>query len=357
MRIHPAVLVAVIVVVLAGGGAAGAYFFLSGGLAPQARIVEFIGQPKRVLADGDALAAPQDGAALVARLQKGVQVDVAGIIEGGKWAQITLPDKRVAYFSAAGLIAGEAASEAPKDTAPQAASQVAPPISSRVEPSAASEDTPNSTPAANVAVTLDIDQAATVEFDPTADVYTPPKPVPVYIEPNVRAPQKYQVDAGTSVPAIQRSKDGVWVMASTEDGDPAYLLASDLGQPHQGKAVLAPPADGGTGAGSLPDAVDGPATVVTTSSLQVAGQPVTLANITGESGPFAQQLQSIIDGQGGEVHCARQDQAYLCTLPSGIDIALSALYNGGARPTADAPQPYQNQAKAAQAAGRGVWQR
>jgi len=320
MSTKPAVIAGVVAaVLLVAAGGAGFYFYQSSHSAPA--IVEFIDQPETTLADSDALSAPTDGAPLVARVLKGVQIDVAGIVQGGKYAQVTLPDKRTAYIVATALSTAAAAPVATPTPAPA----------------------PTAT-ASNTAQNLAINQVATVEFDPTADVYSVTKPVPVYIEPYTEAPQKYKVDVGTSVPAIQRSKDGVWIMASTEDGDPAYLQVAELGPPQAGQAVAA-----------LPDTVSGPAKVVTTSSLLINGQPVSLVGINGQGGTYATELQSVIDAQGGTVNCTRQSQQYVCKLASGIDIALTSLYNGGAQPTADAPDTYQTQAKAAQAAGRGVW--
>ena len=175
----------------------------------------------------------------------------------------------------------------------------------------------------------------------------------VYVEPNIRAPQRYQIDAKTSVPVVGRSKDGVWVRASTEDGQPAFLLVSDLGEPVHGKAVTMPSDSAET---DQPDTVDGVAKVITTADLDIGGQKVTLSSIVGDSGSgYVQQLQTIIDSQGGNLHCVRQTSGYQCKLPTGIDIALSALFNGGARATDDAPAAYKNQAKSAQTAGRGLW--
>jgi hypothetical protein len=321
------ILVAVVLAVVLVGGGIAAYLFVASPAAP--KIVAFIGQKRRLVADGDALAAPQDGADRVARLSKDMSVDAVGMVDGEKWVQVTLPDQRTGYVAATDLTANAATTPAEAPPAPAPAQQTA-----------------IAAPTSGLAAT------GSVEFDAIASVYTAGKTVSVYIEPNIRAPQKYQIEAGTAVPAIQRSKDGVWVMASTEDGDPAYLLVADLGAEQPGKPTAATDA----ASADLPDTVDGPATVITTASLDVGGQAVTLAGITGESGPYAAQLQNVITGQGGTVHCTRQDAFYQCKLASGLDIALSALYNGGARPTPDAPPVYQNQASAAQTARRGVWQ-
>jgi hypothetical protein len=306
----------VLAVVLIGGGV-GAYFALNGTPAP--KIATFIGQPKLVLNDGDAVGTPRTGADVIAHLAKGMSIDVVGVVDGGQWAQVSLPDKRTAYLPVTNL----ALAPAPAEPPPPAASNAA------------------------------LDDGPPVEFDAVSEVYTISKPVTVYVEPNLHAPERYQIDAGTNVPAVARSKDGVWVRASTEDGQPAFLLVADLGPAQTGKAVVVPLDDNSA---DLPDTVDGTAKVITTSNLDVGGQKLTLAGISGDSGAtYVQQLQTIIDSQGGSLHCVRQAQGYLCKLPTGIDIALSALFNGGARTTDDAPPAYQNQAKSAQAAGRGLW--
>ena len=314
MRTNTVVLVSTIALLAVGGGV-GAYFVLgSSGSTP--KISTYIGQQKPLNQDVDAFATPHDGAERVVHLSKGMTIDVGGVVEGGDWAQITLPDKRVAYVAVASLTL-----------------------------------TPPAAPIGPQAAT--VDDGNPVEFDPAAEVYTVAKTVIVYVEPNLLAPQRYQIDAGTNVPAVARSRDGVWVRASTEDGQPAFLLTADLGEPQRGRAVVVPLDDGSVDA---PDTVDGPARVITTSSLEVAGRNVTLAGIIGEDGAgYVEQLQTIIDSQGGALHCIRQEGGYVCKLVTGIDIALSALFNGAARPAADAQPAYQSQARSAQSAHRGLW--
>jgi len=301
-------------------GGAGAYFLLAG-KSNSSTIVEFVGKPAALLEDVDSLVDAKESAETVAHLRKGMTVDVVGIVAGRKWAQVTLPDKRTAYIPLRIVQLEAASSFAASDSAPSAAAVAA----------------------------FQADQANAVSFDTVSEVYTPDRVVTVYVEPNVHAPQIFQVDPGTNIPVIARSKDGVWVMASTMDGSPAFLLVSELGTARPGKAkVAAAPAD-------LPDTVDGTAQATSTSSISVNGQQVDLSGVEGEAGDYVAQLQKIIDGAGGTLHCVRQDQQYLCKLPNGIDIALSALYLGAARPTSDAPDNYQAQAKAAQDAGRGIW--
>jgi hypothetical protein len=354
INVHPATLVSLAFLSAAAGAAAMYAYLMTPADAPP-QIVEYIGQPQRILEDGAALAAPATGAPEIARLHSGVKVDVTGIVAGGEWAAITLPDKRYAYFATSKLAFGQMQADPPHETAkPNEAAKPTPVVAAIGVANAAPAPVPVLTPAPKPA------PPAQIEFVPIAIVYTTGKQAPVFVEPNAGAPQRYQLAAGTSVPAILRSTDGAWILAATEDGEPAYLRTADLGDAREGLPAMVPATAMPTGPAAqpadLPEVVDGPARVLTTASLEVDGHSVTLAGITGEADAYAQQLQALIDSKGGAVHCTRHDQAYVCVLRSGIDIALSALYNGGARANADAPATYQSQAKAAQAAGRGLWQ-
>jgi hypothetical protein len=252
-----------------------------------------------------------------------MRVHVVGIVEGGKWAQVQLPDKRVAYFPASDLDLGQPAAQPTEAQAPP--------------PPAVPDDGPP------------------VEFEPVSEVYTVDKSVTVYVEPNTLAPQRYEIDAGTSIPAVARSKDGTWVRASTEDGQPAFLKVADLGAPQSGKAVVAPLDDSALNANAQ-NAIEGEAKVVTTSQLEITGKTVDLVGIQGDNAqPFVQALQDFINKHGTTLHCDQQPDGYLCKSADGTDIGLSALSNGWARAKKDAASQYQTEAAAAQQAGRGVW--
>jgi hypothetical protein len=139
-------------------------------------------------------------------------------------------------------------------------------------------------------------------------------------------------------------------VATTEDGQAAYLPAADLG-PYDPSRAPAP---------DMPTHLAGPATVIDTATLMVDGQKVPLAGVVGETGDYVTHLQQMIDAQGPSVQCDAQgsDQqglAYVCILPSGIDIGRAGLFNGGADLAPDASADYQQQADAAKAARRGIW--
>jgi hypothetical protein len=101
-------------------------------------------------------------------------------------------------------------------------------------------------------------------------------------------------------------------------------------------------------ASPLPDGIEGRVeNVVDTGTLLVGGQQVPLFGIVGLGSPYDSALMKIIRDQGGVAKCSRRGDRYLCKVGE-YDVALIALYNGGARAAADAPQEYlDGQARAA----------
>jgi hypothetical protein len=166
-----------------------------------------------------------------------------------------------------------------------------------------------------------------------------------YVAPDRLSPQMYKLASGTPVFGIEKSSDGAWVIAMTEDGKAAYLPAADLGR--YDPDLAASPV--------LPDTVQGPAKVIDTAKLLVDGRTLVLSGVRGEGGSYARALQGVINAQGRIVTCTRQANAYLCRLPDGVDIAREVLLNGAAEPADDASEDYREQADAARAARRGVW--
>jgi endonuclease YncB( thermonuclease family) len=188
---------------------------------------------------------------------------------------------------------------------------------------------------------------ATVDFTRADALFTIAKPTSAYVSASEDAPKMYDLPPGVGVHATEQSKDGKWLIAPTADGQAAFLPMADMG-PFQAQAVSA--------VASLPDTIAGPATVIDTATLSINGQQITLFGVTGETGTYADQLQDMVNANGSNVSCQLQDQTYRCMLPNGLDIARVALYNGAARPGTDATDDYRNQAAAAQAAHKGVWQ-
>jgi endonuclease YncB( thermonuclease family) len=187
---------------------------------------------------------------------------------------------------------------------------------------------------------------ATIDFSPTTGQFTITKPSGAFVAASGDAPQMYPLQPGIGVSATEKSKDGKWVIALTEDGQAAFLPAASLG-PYQPSAEDSVPA--------LPEAISGPATVVDTATLTVNGQKVPLFGIEGETGVLADQLQDLITASGPSVTCKPHDQTYVCTLPNGTDVARAALYNGAARPGQDATDDYRQVSDAAKSAHKGIW--
>jgi hypothetical protein len=159
------------------------------------------------------------------------------------------------------------------------------------------------------------------------------------------APPMYPLRAGTSFVSVEQSKDGRWDIALTKDGQTAYLPTADVGPYDASKAASL----------DHPQTVSGSAVVVDTATLNVEGQMVQLAGVTGETGDYADAMQAQIDGGGKKVDCSlKTATGYTCLL-NGMDLARLALFNGAARPAADASADYLKQADAAKAAHKGVW--
>ena len=171
------------------------------------KIIELISQTYPVGQTTEALAAPTAGAASVMRLRQGAEVRVVGVVEGGGWYQIELPDKRLAYVPV-GMIPAVAA---PRQGAPASAAPSPPP-----PPATAGESGPIALP-------------PTVEFVAASDQLSVTQPTPVFLAPNEYAPQAFTVKQGTTVEVIAKSRDGAWAWVATADGAPAYIPMSRLG--------------------------------------------------------------------------------------------------------------------------------
>lgn len=168
-----------------------------------------------------------------------------------------------------------------------------------------------------------------------------------FVAPDENAPQRYIVPVGTVFDVVAKSKDGKWAWAETADGHPDYFLISDIAFVEAAKPAPV--------AVSLPDMIAGPAQAVSTGLLTVSGQTVDLLGIHGETGPYRDQLQNLINAQGGVLTCHRSGQQYTCRFPNGIDVGRAVLFNGAAELGAGASDDYRQQAAAAQLARRGIW--
>jgi hypothetical protein len=177
------------------------------------------------------------------------------------------------------------------------------------------------------------------QFEETSEIVVVASSSAAYAAPSADAPKFYPINVGTPIQTIEKSTDGKWDVALTEDG----------------QAVFVPTADLGPYTRPLPDDVRGQAKVVDTATVVVGTQQLALAGVTGEGGDYAQQLQALINAKGGTLRCQRQAAKYICDLPDIGDIARAALFNGAARPGPDAGEDYREQAYAAQNAHKGIW--
>ena len=212
------------------------------------------------------------------------------------------------------------------------------------------------------------DNDPVAEFAATTDAAVVTTATAAYLAPNLNAPQFYPLKVGTPIQGSEKSTDGKWLLALTADGQAAFIPMSALGpyDPSAPAPATATASPGSNAAANQPaalpsatvnaiDALSGKAKVVDTATLMVGVQQVSLAGISGEGGDAARQLQDLIDSKGGNVDCKRQAGKYVCSENGIGDIARAVLYNGSARPAADASDDYRKQADDAKAARRGVW--
>jgi endonuclease YncB( thermonuclease family) len=95
--------------------------------------------------------------------------------------------------------------------------------------------------------------------------------------------------------------------------------------------------------------------VLDTATLKVDGETIRLAGINGFGPPYRDQLAKFIQEQGAQISCTPNGARHICFVKN-VDLALAALTNGAARPTADATPQYRHAADEAKANKRGVYQ-
>ena len=273
----------------------------------------------------------------IAGILGGVAV-VAALAAGGTVYLLRQPPAGVAPAAVAPAVSAPVpAQPGPAAPAPGAAAFTTPPPASAPAPTTMAAG-PDAAPAQSLS-------AFSVEFVSLVQPFSVLRDSAAYVAASPDAPQMYPLRAGAALMSTEKSKDGKWVVALTEDGQAAYLPTADLGPYNPAMTVQS----------ELPASVTGPASVVDTGTLQVGDQKVALAGVKGVSGEYAYDLQKLINAQGPQVSCGLRGQAYLCTLPTGLDIARAALFNGAADVTDDASDDYRQQAAAARAGHRGIW--
>ena len=190
---------------------------------------------------------------------------------------------------------------------------------------------------------------AMLTFEPLVQKFSLVRDSAAYANASLDAPQLYPLVSGTGLVSASRSTDGVWIIAMTQDGQAAYIPATDLGPYDPSRA---PPGDQGTAL--VPGQVRGPAHVTNTATLVVDGKTLRLDGLLGKMGIFASQLQAQVDTQG-PVTCTPSGTAFTCTLADGTDVGRLALAAGQAETAPDASAAYQQEEATAHKARRGVW--
>ena len=241
------------------------------------------------------------------------------------------------------IVTSQTTKQAPEAIAPA----VAPPSSAQASSPPEAAPLPQAAPGAATSPAQPVAAPATpvLAFDPLVQRFSLLRDSAAYVAASTAAPQMYPLKSGTPLVSAAKSRDGAWIIATTADGQAAYLPAADLG-PYDPSRAPAP---------DVPAHLSGPATVVDTGTLVVAGHTIALDGVVGQTGEYINELQGMINGQGASVQCDAQGQGYVCTLPSGIDIGRAGLFNGGADLAPDASADYQQQAAAAKAARKGIW--
>jgi hypothetical protein len=179
--------------------------------APEPRpvhLTELVGMKYPLARTVQALAAPDMAAPVITRVRQGSELQVVGLVDGGSWYQVELPDKQIAYVQVDDL---------PAAAAPPAPAPGAPP--------------PDASPVLPAPPPMPVGAAATpaIEFDEAHDIVRVLTPSAVYVRPDSLAPQAYPVNAGTQVYVIARSRDGQWAWVNTADAAAAYMPLANLG--------------------------------------------------------------------------------------------------------------------------------
>jgi hypothetical protein len=182
-------------------------------------------------------------------------------------------------------------------------------------------------------------------FMAASEQLTTTAPTPVYGAPVASGPPRRVIPAGTRVQLAAKTADGQWAWLQTPDNQEAYVQMATLSARPAAPAVV------------LPDTLSGRVKVVTTARVVVDGHRIDLFGIRGQGGVYVGQMQAVIESRGGTLSCQRRGARYVCSLPGGIDIARAALYNGAARPAANASADYRELATGAKSARLGLWAR
>lgn len=296
----------------------------------------------------------------------------ASLGTGGAWAQVgslnTDADASLhagANASAQRPSGPAAAPQADVNAAPSPLVSTSPPLTASPAPAADAAPSPvlNTSPS----------QPASPAPTPAADVNAAPSPA-LNTSPLRTASPAPAVNAAPS-PVVNTSPPRTASPAPAADVNFGRAAVADTSPPRTANPSPASPANANSNRPavanlSVPPPANAPIAqpaavqavhldhpnIITTAELQSGATTINLYGIEGLSGEAVEDLRGFLASTDGQLTCqARDATGSVCLLKDGTDIAQVVLVNGAARTKADAPQSYQEQEAAAQAARRGIW--
>jgi endonuclease YncB( thermonuclease family) len=177
-----------------------------------------------------------------------------------------------------------------------------------------------------------------------------------YISDQIKAWQVPELATAASQPPAPEAQAMVASMPGRASSEPsaksAALAPMPLPQPQPEAATGQPLPPAQPAAVAIAGQVE---QVIDTATLKVDGETIRLAGINGFGPPYRDQLAKFIQEQGAQINCTPNGARHICFVKN-VDLALAALTNGAARPTADATPQYRHAADEAKANKRGVYQ-
>ena len=151
---------------------------------------------------------------------------------------------------------------------------------------------------------------------------------------------------------------GVWV--GNDDGRPMKDVTGGGLPARLWHAFMVEALRGGSGAAGVPvatledrPAITGPAEVIDTGTVEIAGRRLRLFGLSGTDGPAVQEMNDYIGDREARCRPAAGER-YRCEV-DGWDLSEVVLFNGGGRATPDAPAGYVRAEQKARSARRGIW--
>lgn len=293
--------------------------------APRPQVTDWIDRSYPADQEMPVMAAPEATAGIIGHFRPGAEVHVVGIVSGGDWLQIRLPDgTTLGYVRAAQFPTALGKTQAASAQAPAAGSAQAQAAPMPANPAAAvahqeTRDQPVSNAAAGAAA-------------PTNGLASPGLKGPAQAATQEVPPWLLRVMA--PAPAFSPTPH-------PEGG------TSEGGQQQPAATAEQP---------NFPNEVSGTPKVIDSATLLINGQLLPLFGAQGLDGEMASGMADYIAAGGNTVACKlRQVPRYVCLLPNGSDVAMAALINGAALLGPNAPYAYVAERDDALRNHRGIW--